>query len=78
MHPCGGRLSETYWAAHAWASHIWMVMCVKNAFWSMLKCASVHCLQASTNTVLAHFASIVFANWLLRLLQRSQQKAATA
>jgi hypothetical protein len=34
--------------------------------------------QASTNTVLAHFASIVFANWMLRLLQRAQQNAAPA
>jgi hypothetical protein len=35
-------------------------------------------IQASTNTVLAHFASIVFANWMLRLLQRAQQNAAPA
>ncbi len=32
--------------------------------------------QASTNTVLAHFASIVFANWLLRILNRAAAKAA--
>lgn len=33
-------------------------------------------IQASTNTVLAHFASIVFANWLLRLLNRAAAKQA--
>ena len=32
------------------------------------------CVQASTNTVLAHFASIVFANWMLRLLNRAAAK----
>jgi hypothetical protein len=32
-------------------------------------------IQASTNTVLAHFASIVFANWLLRILNRAAAKA---
>ena len=37
-------------------------------------------VQASTNTVLAHFVSIVFANWLLRILNKSvdKQKAAAA
>jgi hypothetical protein len=40
--------------------------------------AAAYSAQASTNTVLAHFASIVFANWLLRLLQKSQQNAAAA
>lgn len=36
-------------------------------------------IQASTNTVLAHFVSIVFANWMLRLLNKAaskQQRAA--
>lgn len=31
-------------------------------------------IQASTNTVLAHFVSIVFANWLLRILNKSIDK----
>ena len=35
-------------------------------------------MQASTNTVLAHFASIVFANWLLRILNKSVDKQMAA
>ena len=51
------------------------MMCFENML--LIAVADV---QASTNTVLAHFASIVFANWLLRILNKSvdKQKAAAA
>lgn len=35
----------------------------------------VFTVQASTNTLLAHFVSILFANWLLRLLNRGAPPA---
>ena len=35
----------------------------------------VFSVQASTNTLMAHFVSIVFANWLLRLLNKGAAPA---
>jgi len=36
------------------------------------------CLQASTNTVAAHFASIVFVTWMLRLINQAAAKQQAA
>ena len=35
-------------------------------------------MQASTNTILAHFASIIFANWLQKILLKPSKSGIAA
>ena len=35
-------------------------------------------MQASTNTILAHFASIIFANWLQKILLKPSKSGVAA